>query len=191
MNSVAQLWAYSLQITSTITRWVEVHDKKHTILTYSKIDQLKLMTLRTWELRYRLPVYEILDLVVPVLRVVVKGHLRRKKPLAGLRVPVSTLTGVAAERILLDQIAKKFPDAQHIGIWRAEERERQLRRERLVESEGITIRQLGTVTLLSSQSVGGYIDAYKKQVHAKRVEEATELANKDRKRKSYRFNPWR
>lgn len=195
MNNVVQLWGYANQLVDTIGKWVEAHDKKRIPLNYSKLDQLHLMTLRTWALRYRLPVYEILDLVVPVLRDAIKGqvgHRRRaRRPLVGLGVSVTTLTGLAAERILLDQIGKKFPDAQHIGIWRYEERYRQIQREQLSDADDIPTRQAPTATLLGSSSTSAFIQIYSRRIQAERSKEAGEMASKSRKRKAYRWNPWR
>lgn len=188
MNQVSRLWWYANKIVATIGTWIEVHDKKHIILHYSKTDQLRFMTLRTWELRYRVPVYEILDILVPIMRGVVKA--KRSKQSA-LGVSAATLTGQAAERILADNLLKRFPNAEHIAVWRSTERERQLTRERQQDTEGVAVRQPQPLTILQSKSTTAFLETYKKRVMARRVDEQSELTNKERKRKAYRWNPWR
>lgn len=184
---------YAVELQATIEKWVRTRDNKATvILQYNKIDLLKLMTLRTWELRYRLSAYEILDLIVPILRgTITTRRGRRKGTGASLGITISMLTGQGAERILESQIKKTFPNAEHIAMWKSDERNRQLQREKLAESEGVVTRPPSVLTVLGSESVSEYVEAYRARIETKRTAHRSESLKKSRRSKNYRGNPWR
>ena len=81
----------------------------HMHLRYKPVDFYRLLKLRTWSIRYYTTPLEILELTVPVLRT----QMARQKRTYGLGVNIATLTGRSAERILCEELAKKYPSGEN------------------------------------------------------------------------------
>ena len=186
MKSEASVWGYASQLVVELEHWLEHNDGRTGPLHLKRIDQLKLMRLRTWALRYKLPVQEILTLVMPVLR----GQVKSKKKPFGLGFRVGVLVGNGAQRILLQEITKIYPCNEHIFAWRSQERERQLRIEQEIETDGLPVRVPKALTVLSCTTVESFISQYKNRITALRETTAKEETSRWRKKRHYRGNPW-
>ena len=184
---VTELWRRSNEIQSAIEHWIQDHDHKHVPVRYKPADQLKLLKFRTWQLRHKLSVPEILNLIVPVLRGQMLGRGRNY----GLGIGVRTLVGRGSERILLEEIAKFYPSSEHISMWRDQERERQIDAEHNEDLDGMESTSNKIPTLMDCDSVDQYLSRYKKKIlHSRQVHEV-EVTKASRKRKAYRGSPWR
>lgn len=173
---------------STMSMWVRMRDGKDVPLHLSKADQLRLLKYRTWMFRYYLPVQEILDLTIPILRQQIRRKYVKRKYVRGLGVSVAALTGAGAERILQEQIRKTYPDSEHITIWRERERDRQLAVERAESLGGMPETDRG-LRLSDCATPEIFMARYERRLQRLRLE-AAEADNPQRRKRQYRFNPW-
>lgn len=187
---VAAVWRRANEVAAIIEQWVRVRDKKSIRLSFKKEDQVRLLRLCTWEFRYKLPIGDILDFVMPVLRSRVRRVRAVKKASWGLGVSVRSLVGPGAKRILEEQIEQLFPGGEHIRIWRDQERSRQLAVEQAEETDGVAVRQAPMpFTVLDSPTVEEFIAGYRARIA--RARGSMLSYSKTRARKPYRGNPWR
>ena len=186
-TEVAELWRYSNEIQSAISRWIEDNDHKHVHLHYKRVDQIRLLRLRTWQLRYKLSITEILNLIVQPLRNQMTGRGHNY----GLGIGVRSLVGHKAEQILQDELNREYPNHEHLALWADQERERQIEAERAEDLDGIVSKSNRTPTLLQFDTPEQFISVYKKRVQHSRQVHETEVTKASRKRKAYRFSPWR
>jgi hypothetical protein len=93
--------------------------------TLSRQDQLRLLNLKVWTERYRVPLTWILRVL---LHEYFGEHRRSYNRSIGLRV--SSFTGRKAEKYLADRIAQEFPN------WQLERQFLAERRQRLLERHG-------------------------------------------------------
>jgi hypothetical protein len=178
-------WRIANEIAAALERWVERKEKRSVRLCFKKSDQLSLLKLRTWSFRYHLSIVDILDMILPVLR----GQVKVKKKTYGLGVAVRSLVGPGAERVLVEEIKRRYPNGEHIAMWREQERERQLEAERLLESDGLVPREY-TENLVTADSTEKFVTEYTRRTLAKRADNRSNRANRSRRRKKYRGNPW-
>ena len=175
------------QIANVIERWISTRDKKQVRLNFKPIDQARLLKLELWSRRYSVDIEEILDLIMPILRAQVKRKPRRQ---GGLGVTPATLTGDAAERILSQELHKKYPDGEHRAVYRERQREQQLANEKNDDLEGLPAREPKLKGPLESSSVDEYVARYTDKVMEKRKQMQVEMGNPKRTCKRYRGNPW-
>ena len=178
MKSVDTLMA---EMVREAEKWILLRDGKRVKLFLSRSDKLRLLKLRIWEMRYRISILEILDLILPALRKNIRAGGK------GLRVSVATLTGDVAETILQDRLAEKYPDGANITVWREAELDRQLMAERMEETEGMPVRSDTVVTLLEVGDTKEFILAYSGRIMKAREKNRIPAF---RKSKRYRGNPW-
>lgn len=189
-SRIALVWELADQIAAEVCSWVKEKDGIDLYAGFSIENRLRLLKLRTWKLRYRLPVKEILSLVVPVLREHIESGFRKKSKRRGLGIGIPALTGRAAERILISQMKKKYPNNEHLAQWRQLERERQLSQEEQDETD-LPTREVPDPTLLNSSSVASYVRRYRVRCLSRREKLEKEQSARWRRRKAYRGNPWR
>jgi len=170
-----------------IEHWLELRDGISFTCRYKRVDQLKLLQLYGWELKYKLPIVEILDMIVPVLRALI----RSKKKYRGLGLMVRSLVGDGAENILKKEIAKLYPHGEHIQIWKSRERDLHLEREVKDDLEGVEQKDAAFKGILGYESVQIYLARYKRRVDIARKRELKASLSNRRKRKAYRWNCWR
>ena len=185
MDKLQEVYFIAAEIIIQMEEWMKRRDKKRTRLTYKKADQPRLLRLRTWSMRHHLPITEILDLLVPVLK---ERILYKSK--YGFEIPVKVLTGAAAGRILRYEIAKRYDGNEHILAWREMERERQLRAERIEELEGIPLKPRLHEAMPENETVSEYVDHYTQSVMQNRQRERQAAGERWRRRKKYRNSPW-
>ena len=180
MTSDRIVFYTALGIGRDLEHWLEREKGKHVKLRFKRVDLIRLLTLRTWSLRYYLQVMDILEILLPILR-----SSPGQKRAYGLGLTVAALTGDGAERILLRELRRRYPNGEHIGAWRENEIERELAAE---ESEdGLAPRQLQKLGVLSSVSIDQYVRKYKRRT---RIARRKRRAAEDKKRKPFRWSPW-
>jgi hypothetical protein len=186
-REVTELWRRSNEIQAAIEQWIQEHDHKHIAIRYKQQDQIRLLRFRTWQLRYRLTVPEILNFIVPVLRTQMLGRGKGY----GLGISIRTLVGRGSERIIQEELAKQYPGAENITVWRDQERERQIEAEHNEDADGMELKSNRPTSLLQCSTVDQYLTRYKKQVLQSRQVHEIETTRTSRRRKAYRFSPWR
>src|SRR5262245_6282939 len=112
MNSRVDLtWRLAAQIADEVTLWVRDSGCPSFKGKFTPENQLRLLRLRTWHFRYKLPVRVILSFIVPALRKHIRFYSKRNSnKVFGLGVTVPVLVGRGAENILREKIRKKFPN---------------------------------------------------------------------------------
>lgn len=184
---VAELWKRANELVAELETWIASHDGRSLRLSVSEDDQVRLLKLRTWMFRYHLPVNEILDILIPLLR----DRVKRKKISHRLGVAIRTLTGHGAEEMLVVELNRKYPGGEHVHAWKEAERERQLEVEQLEMSDGMPEKQMKLFNILDYPSTNAYLDDYRARIEAKRKLVSSESVPVWRKRKNYRGNPWK
>jgi hypothetical protein len=172
-----------------LQKWLQRRQAKPVLVQYNFTDSVRLLKLRVWELHYKVEIPEILDLIVPVLLKTRAPAKQSKKP--GLGISVAALTGPGAEKILAEELRKRYPDGSHRNYWREQRREEDILRERQHQEGADTIvhKSKGS-SLLYYRSVKEYQQQYDAQVEQEREEFNRAYGQKWRKRKRYRDNPW-
>ena len=161
---------------------------KTLFVRFKPIDRLRLTRLRVWCWRYHIELDELLSLVLPYLR---KSITTQQKARFGLGVSIAALTGIGAEKILIEALKQKYPGGEYIEDWRERERNRQLLAERTEDMDGLRpARFSGPFRILDAESPSDYLKSYRQRVTAKRDSLRSAQSDKSR-RKPYRFNPWR
>lgn len=92
-------------------------------LWLNKNDRMRLLTLRTWEIKHKVDLKTILEILLPFWEGFVQKRSRKTKS-KGLNVRVSTLTGKKSEQILVDNLKKIFPSNENRTLWMIKEKER-------------------------------------------------------------------
>jgi hypothetical protein len=186
-SKLVALWAIANEITQEIERWLRVRDSKDLRLRFSPADQARLLKLRLWSYRYQVPIFQILDFVMPVLRYMTKVQ----KKSFGLGINIRTLTSYGTERILSKEIEKAYPDDEHKVAWRDMLQRQQLDAEQQEETEGLTARGGRYHNVLDASTVEAYVADYRSRVVSRRITYRQSVAAEWRRRRNYRFNPWK
>ena len=186
-SSMADVWSLANGVIAELQHWIETRDKKHIHLKFTPLDQARLTRFRVWEYRYRMSIEEILDLILNPLREQMNLHSRHY----GLGVSVRALLGKKAEAILQDHI-KRYMGQVETGItWRQREQEKQLLREKQDELDGLSVREATAGrSLLECDSVKEFIRNYELHITVQREELRKASAQRWRRRKNYRGNPF-
>jgi hypothetical protein len=171
-----------------IEEWCRTRDKKERVfIQYKTMDKVRLLKLQTWAMVNKITVLEVLDVLIPIFRAVIKT----KRESSGLGVGIRTLTSQRAREILEDALKKRYPEREHIAVWKEKERELQIQREKMEETEGVEIRQREMfLSPLEAPTLDVFVRAYRERIGKKRAQNESELRSKFRKRKRYRGNPW-
>jgi hypothetical protein len=184
---LSEVWKVTGDVLREMELWLESRDGKRYNLQYRPLDRARLTRLYTWSLRYYLPIEDILDLIIPVLR----GQRRYDRKRWGIGLTVRTLTSYGAERILRKELEKKYPDGEHVAQWRDREREKQLEAECLEGLDGLIPRENGFHNVLEAGSPMEYMARYRSQVLRQRAIHQRAYSMERRRLKPYRWNPWR
>lgn len=177
----------AMKIVIELQNWIRSRDKVNLYLNFKQEDRMRLLRLRTWEYVYKIPISEILDIIVEPIRV--HSNLRSRR--YGLGTSVSSLTGFHAERILSTIVGRRYPAGEQISFWREAERDRQLHVEKMDALEGAHPRDdHGRGSFLDLAVEDGFLETYSHSVVAQRDLLRREGEAKWRTRKSYRNSPW-
>jgi hypothetical protein len=96
--------------------------KEKVKLWLSKQDEYRLLTLRTWELKYKVDLTNILQILLPFWNTLVKT--RSRKVLKGLGIRVTTLTGKKSEQVLKEKLLLQYPHQENKLLYMNHNRER-------------------------------------------------------------------
>lgn len=181
MNQLPEYRRLVRTVRHQLNVWLMAHGegkrKSYFNVKISHIDETRLLVLRTWALRYRVTVEEILDLLVPTMR-----KQRTLKKTAFLGFQIATLTGQWGETLLQEKLKKRYPNGQNFELWRSREKQRHMDREEAEDSPS------PSRPANAKKDPAGYIEQYRARVEAAQVEE--EKGTQWRRRKKYRNNPY-
>lgn len=180
------VWGHTNRLLSVVEKWCKQEAQADIRLSLTKANQLRLLKLNTWSLLYRLSVQEILSILIPILRKKAKSRKTR-----GLGISVAMLTSVGAERILEEEIEARYPGGEHIGVWRERQREIELLREEQEELDGITVRQVQLKTVLDYDTPEAWVKCYRAGLEDRRNKYQAAVSSSERRKKAYRWSPWR
>ena len=183
--------ALARMVANTLTdveSWLKDEDGAAPPLSKLKgMDQVQLLRLRTWSLRYFIPIKEILDMVLPILR-----NQMHRRGRYGIGVPVRVLTGRKAQELLEDQIKRRYPEEEQIKVWASRERDRQVLKEIRDELGGLQERDRLRGHSKVDFGLKHWTQTYVKLIEVRRKRyQQIEARNKRSKRRMYRRNPWR
>lgn len=182
---LAEVYFIAGEIAIQMEDWMRKRDGYRTKLRFTKEDKVRLLRLRTWAMRHKIPIAEILDLVMPVLT-----ERSKWKKKYGFDITIRVLTGQASKKVLNFQLNKRYPGGENLAIWNEQEREIQLFAEKAEVLEGIPVKPKLTPVIREDEDMEEYMVRYTKSVEAARESERRATSQKWRRRKNYRGNPW-
>lgn len=186
-SRMSEMWGAANAIMTEVENWLLSRERKQLRLNFRVLDQARLLKLRVWEQRYCVGIPEILDLIMPILR----AQVKRIRKSGGLGITVAAMTGDGAEKILVQELKKKYPDGENVTVLRERMREQQLQAEEEADNDGMRTRDRSVRSVLDSISIGDFAKAYSSSIIRKRMRVQSELNNPVRRRKAYRGNCWR
>lgn len=191
MRQEQVLWAEANRVAAGIADWLRDREGKSFYVRLKPLDLVRLLNLRVWQRRYHLDLNEILDLMLPYLRKSTSEKFKTR-PGRGLGVSIAALTGVGAEKILAEALRQQYPGGEWSELWRAREKQRQLKAEEQEDGEGVKLRPkiVQLTGPLEADSVDNFLRSYRKRVlHLREIDQRLEN-DPSRQRKRYRGNPW-
>ena len=120
-----------LRYLKSITREYVLHTENvvselrnnHTTLWLTELDKCRLLTLRTWEMKYKVDLKTILQILLPFW----EGFLKRRTNninTKGLGIRITTLTGKKSEQVLKQGTSKLYPNQENRMLFVNQEQER-------------------------------------------------------------------
>lgn len=137
-------------------------------------DQLRLLTLRTWSLKYHLPVEEILKVLIGYWsKRFERGNKKGKK---GLGCKIGTLCGDVSESILKTYIQKQYPGGENVTAWKIDKQARILRTTEMRQ--------------FYSKTIQTFMKRYQQTTAKARKQTVVALSKGNLTRRRYPGNPW-
>lgn len=183
-SEVAKAYALANEIIGLLEDYIRIEKGKSIHLHFKKDQQLKLLKLNLLSIRYKLSIPEILVILIPLIR----DRMMHNRSTFGLGININVLCGQAAERMLFEELKKNDPGDERIELWKAKARDRQLEVEAAIDDDGVHDRVYNTP--LDAPSVASFINSYRQRVLSRRAADEAARADKSRRRKVYRNNPW-
>jgi|HubBroStandDraft_2_1064218.scaffolds.fasta_scaffold92145_1 hypothetical protein len=175
--------------------------KERIKLWMQKPDMYRLLTLRTWETKYRIDTRTLLQTLLPFWERFVQRRSKKMKK-AGLNVRVSTLTGKKSEQVLKDQLKVMYPSQENVMLYISNERERiiqnYLKRLEKKGDDGVRSRSDPSgmyadngkpKTLLDFSTPDAFMKYYRKWIRKEQL--AREEVETELKKYAFRGNPFR
>src|ERR1700734_678223 len=194
LNTLAK--SYVLQLENPLS---QIRNEK-TKLWLNQQDQYRLLTLKTWESKYKLDTRTILQILLPFWEKFVQRRSRKMKT-QGLNVRVSTLTGKKSEQILVEAIKSIYPNGENKLLWSSNQKEliiqRYLKKLEKKRDDGVRSHNDpssmyttdGRVkTLLDFSTPDAFVKYYRKWT--KKEQLAREKIESEMKLRKYRGNPF-
>jgi len=135
-------------------------------------DEIRCLRLEQWEEKYRVPLWWILQTLVPIWR-----RKFAKYSLGAFGVKIPTLVGAKSEEIIRSEIKTQFPDGENVRQWKAREQQKQWSRYR----EGVGLREDWSHPLTAAKEY---------QQRMLRERKARVKFERTARRRLYRGNPW-
>ncbi len=137
----------------------------------------RLLSLRTWTLRYKLPLDEVLTVVLGFWdNVINKRRTRVLSEQRGLGCTIPCLCGDRSEELIEEYIKRKYPNGEHIRAWKMSKQAAYIR--------------IRPIKMLYKGSFRLMIEDYTKKVVADRSRNQAIVERKSRARRRYPDNPW-
>jgi hypothetical protein len=141
------------------------------------VDELRLLTLAVWAERYKVSLEFVVTTLVTFWSKVVRAKAR-----GGIGVKIWTLVGKKSHEVLLEEIARQYPNKENEDEWRWKKRLQQ------VEANPRGLVRVATV--LDTDNVADFCKIYSKRMtrRGRLIDRATSSVLK--RRRAYRGNPW-
>lgn len=154
------------------------------IFRLTGLDTLRLLTLKAWQIKYKVSLEYILQTIVPFYLATIAKKFSTNPNSLGFKV--STLCGKKAEKLLQDAIAKDFGDGDNLSLWQWE-RKQEIFHSRTTDEE---FGEAKIKTIIDYPKVSRYVKAYRRRVSGKQKDFEKELLNPANTKRQYRDNPW-
>lgn len=152
--------------------------------TPTRMDQLRLLNIKAWSIKYMVPVEFIVKTLVDYWSSRVEKRTRKKSLSIGCKIP--TFVGKVSEQVLKDTITKTFRNNEHIEEWKSKNQELYLMmlkaenydeyEEKKKEKKSLSIKHL-------VEDYGNMIDDERKEIEKL-------ISSGVLTRRRYRNNPW-
>lgn len=140
-------------------------------------DLYRLLSLRTWSLKYNLPIEEILRVLVTYWAKRFERKFKTQgKGKKSLGCKVATLCGNVSEEILKDYISKTYPSNEHVAVFKSQQQERYMK-----------VREM---KVFYSNTVDMFMKRYKKTTEKARKTNQITLSKGELTKRRYPGNPW-
>lgn len=125
MNKVQKrqlLYQHALEVEPLFHSALEELRGEKTFLSLTHEDRLRLLTLKVWMLRYKVPLTWILETLLQHY----SKFIRRRRTGSTLGVRVATLVSQSSKQVLEEEILKQFPCGENISRWKTAQQRQQL-----------------------------------------------------------------
>ena len=171
----------------------EIRQGERTVLRLKAVDRYRLLTLKIWSERYRVPLKYILQVLMAWTETFARKHFQRAKNTEGFGVKVSTLCGKRSQEILEDQIRRDFPNSEHKTTFIQREQNRilewEVRRQDRQDDDGIKTPDQIRKNLFDFPHPKGYVRYYRNRI--RRESRQRERIIQELEKRLYRGNPFR
>lgn len=181
LDSLSDKFVRRVESTLKSIRKEDVH------LFLTQKDRYRLLILRSWEIKYRIPLRYILSTVLPIWEAFVKRRSKKMKS-QGLNVRVSTLTGKKSEQYLVERINKDFPGELNKIMYISSERERIFNKTLHQVDDGIKVKS-NIKDLQDFISTTRYVKYYRKE--RKKENKRRDTIQEEFEERPYRGNPFK
>ena len=163
--------------------------RKEQVTLYIRMpDKYRLLKLKVWSEKYRVPLIFILSTLIPLWESFIQRRSRQVKR-EGLNVRVSTLTGKKSEEFLKEAIKKEFPDGANKQLWIAKHRERILAKAILdSQDKDLLTRSQKVQDLSEFTTPKQYVAYYRRRVRY--LSSSREKIIQQMEERPYRSNPF-
>jgi hypothetical protein len=144
-------------------------------------DLYRLLSLRTWTLRYKLPLSEILEIILKFWdSIVSKRRMKalQKQQFRGLGCTIPCLCGDRSQEIVAEYVKKKYPNGENVRAWKAERRAMHMRTGRI------------NLVFRRGDSLNSVVDRYREKVIMNRNRNQKIYTRMRRTKRRYPDNPW-
>lgn len=139
-------------------------------------DVLRLLSLRTWTIKYSLPLEEILKVLLDYYK---RFERKFRRPSSGgksLGCRISNLCGDRSEELLQEYIVKTYPSNEHVSVYKAQQQARYLK-----------VRE---IKVFYSKTVEMFLKRYKRTTEEARKANQKILTKGELRKRRYPDSPW-
>ncbi len=141
-----------------------------------QVTYYRLLSLRTWTMQFKLPLEEILGVLLPFWDSVVRKYSRKPHKGQGLGCTIPALCGDKSQQILEEYVKKKYPGGENVRAWKQQKQDTYFRIEKIKVSY--------------AKGVEDWVGRYSKQVHSQRRRNSIIETKKRKPRRRFPDNPW-
>ena len=157
---------------------VRNHNRTLNLKRVSELDLYRLLSIRTWALKYRIPAEEIIKVLIDHWDKIVKRfhYGKKQRGRTSLGVKIHTFCGDKAEQVIIRYIKETYAHEEHIQAWRSKEQQRYLTKNKIYQ--------------FSESTLKGFVKAYKKKVKEARKQIQDNLDKGSFTKRRFPGNPW-